>query len=229
MNADTYLARIDQLGQKNRLLILALVLMVIFNGMNWLSLVRAKNEVRTVIYPVGVSTPLQVGNASASPEYLRHMARYVTSMVGSWTASTAKNQFHELLGLFAPDAAGRAQVELEQLAAQIERFPSISSSLRWSGEDALRAAPGILQVRAAKDRLVNGDVTETNAVFYCIRYRIEDSRFWLLSVEEREGQTTADICMLPSDPPQLPLPQTKENTDVSNRENAVTADAVARR
>jgi conjugal transfer pilus assembly protein TraE len=228
MNADGYLSKLDQLGRNNRMLVIGLLLMLLFNLTNWFALTSAKNQVRTVVYPVGVNTPLQVGAASASPEYLRHMARYITSMVGSWTAGTARDQFHELLALFAPDSVGRARLELEDIAAQIDRFPSISSNLRWSGEEALRAAPGLLQVRATKDRLVNGDVSESRNVFYCIRYRIEDSRFWLLGIEEREGQTTADLCMTPPGATEGE-PKEKEKTDVRSTSTTSSADAVASR
>ena len=52
----------------------------------------------------------------------------------------------------------------------------------------------MLQVRAQKERLVNGMVTERNQIYYCLSYRIEDSRFWLVNIAEKEGNSV-DPCM----------------------------------
>jgi hypothetical protein len=120
-------------------------------------------------------------------------------MVGTYTAGTARPQLQELLGIFAPEVVGKAQVEFEKMAVQIERFPSISSVMRWQGEEALRVGPGLIQVTAAKDRLVNGSVSATTALHYCIEYRIDESRFWVLGLREIEG-SGVDLCFLPPQP-----------------------------
>lgn len=193
MNGKAFIAGIDNLQHKNRLLVIALIVMLIFNLMNWFSLQRARSQMQTVIVPVGGSAGMTVGNGQASAPYLRQMARLVTQMLGSYTAGTMRDQLQEVLSLFAPEVAGAAQLEFEQLAVQVERYPSISSVMRWQGEEALKFTPTMLQVQTAKDRLVNGSVSESKSVFYCIKYRIDDSRFWILSVQEREGPGI-DLC-----------------------------------
>jgi conjugal transfer pilus assembly protein TraE len=198
MTGARYLSLLDQLQSKNRLLVIALALMLAFNLMNWWSLQRAKSQLQTIVVPIGGGTGMKVGNGKASAEYLRHMARYITGMLGSYTAATARPQLQELLTLFAPEVAGAAQVEFERLIGQIERFPSISSVVRWEGEQPLKSGDGLLQIKAAKDQLVGGNVSETRSLHYCIRYRIDDARFWILSIREREG-TAADLCFLPDD------------------------------
>ena len=194
MLGTTYLAHIDNLLQKNRLLGIALVVMLAFNVMNWWSLEHARNAVQTVVVPIGGGAGMSIGNGKASEEYLRHIARYITSMTGTYTAGTARPQLQELLLLFAPEVVGTAQVEFERLATQIERFPSISSVQRWAGEKALKATHELIQVRTIKDRLVNGNVSESKQVFYCIPYRIDGGRFWVLAVQEREGDGD-DLCL----------------------------------
>lgn len=198
MNGDKFIAAIDNLQNKNRLLLAALFIMLCFNIMNWWSLQHAKNQMQTVIVPIGGGVGMTVGNGKASPEYLRQMARYVTGMIGSYTAGTARHQLQELLTLFPPEIVGRAQVEFERLAEQIERYPSISSVIRWAGEDSLKASPTILQVRVAKDRLVNGNVSETKSTYYCVHYRVDSSRFWVLGVQEKESDGV-DLCFIDGD------------------------------
>src|SRR5262245_40731482 len=133
-----FLSLLDAAQAKNRLLVFAFLVLLALNIVNTVSLQRARTLMQTVIVPVGGGVGMSVGHGRASPEYLRHMARYVTQMVGTWTASSARPQLQELLALFAPEVVGRAQGEFETMAAQIERFPSISSVMRWQGDQALR-------------------------------------------------------------------------------------------
>jgi len=182
-----FLSKLDALQARNRLLTTAFLILLVLNVMNTVSLQRARTMTQTVIVPVGGGDGMSVGHGKASPEYMRHMARYVTQMVGTWSASSARPQLQEVLGLFAPEVVGKAQGEFEKMAVQIERFPSISSVMRWQGQEALRVKPGLIQVSAAKDRLVNGNVSETTPIHYCIEYRIDESRFWVLGLKEIEG------------------------------------------
>jgi hypothetical protein len=199
MMKTAFLARLDAAQAKNRLLTFAFLILLLLNIVNTVSLQRARTLMQTVIVPVGGGEGMTVGHGKASDEYLRHMSRFVTQMVGTWSASSARPQLQELLSLFAPEVVGKAQVEFEKMAVQIERFPSISSVMRWQGDQALRVKPGLIQVSAVKDRLVNGSVSETTPIHYCIEYRIDESRFWVLGLREIEGHGI-DRCFLPETP-----------------------------
>jgi len=199
MMRSSFLAMLDAAQAKNRLLTFGFLVLLALNIVNTVSLQRARTLTQTVIVPVGGGEGMTVGHGKASPEYLRHMARYVTQMVGTWTASSARPQLQELLALFAPEVVGKAQAEFEKTAVQIERFPSISSVMRWQGDQALRVKPGLIQVSASKDRLVNGSVSETTPIHYCIEYRIDESRFWVLGLREVEGPGV-DRCFVPDQP-----------------------------
>ena len=199
MDGNAYLNRLDELLARNRLLGLALIVLLAWNAMNWLALFHARSEMQTVIVPVGGGTGMTVGNGKASERYIREMSRYVTWMLGNYTAATMRPQLQELLELFPGDRVGQVQVEFEHLATEIERYPSISSVMRWSGDKPLKFTSELIQVHATKDRLVNGSVSESKSVFYCIPYRIDAGRFWVVSVEEREGNGE-DLCMVDGKP-----------------------------
>ena len=138
MTKGYFLSTLDALQAKNRLLTAAFLVLLVLNVLNTVSLQRARTLMQTVIVPIGGGEGMSVGHGKASPEYLRHMARYVTQMVGTYSASSARPQLQELLGIFAPEVVGKAQSEFEKMAVQIERFPSISSVMRWQGTEALR-------------------------------------------------------------------------------------------
>jgi len=199
MNKDKFLRTLDSLQHKNRALLVACALLVVLNVSNTVSLQRARTQMQTVIVPIGGGVGMTVGDGKASPEYIRHMARYVSNMIGTYTAATARPQLEELLHLFAPESVGKAQVEFERISGQIERFPSIASVMRWSGDESLKITPETIQIHAIKDRLVSGAVSQSVQMTYCIDYRIDDSRFWVLSIREETAPTT-DVCFQPQQP-----------------------------
>lgn len=194
MNGPKYLARIDSLSERNRLLIIALLVMLAFNLMNWFSLMRAQSRTQVVVVPIG-SEGMQIGHGKADARYLRRMARYVINQVGTYSAGSARQQYQELLELFPPDRVTEVAKVFDRLAADIERYPSIASNVVWSGSEPLKYNSHMIQVQTLKERLVNGNVSERKQVFYCLPYRIEDTRFYLVNIVEKE-ETGVDLCML---------------------------------
>src|SRR5690349_7594479 len=106
----------DDLLARNRLLGIALMVMLAFNLMNWTAMFRARSQMQTVIVPIGGGAGMSVGHGKASEAYLREMARYVTWMVGDYTAGTIRGQLQELLQLFPSDRIGEVEVDFERLA-----------------------------------------------------------------------------------------------------------------
>lgn len=197
MNKNQFVAKIDWLTAQNRLLGLAVVVMLIFNVMNWYSLQKAQAETNVTIVPIGGGQGMTIGNGKASEEYLRAMARYLTMMLGNYTAGTLRQQLQEVLDQFAPESVGEAQKSFEAIARQVERYPSIASRIRWSGQKPLKYTDSVIQVQTIKERLVSGRVKDPKTVFYCIEYRIDETRFWVLNIREKEGEGD-NVCMRPT-------------------------------
>lgn len=193
MNGKKYLARIDWLTANNRLLGIALGVMLAFNLMNWGAVKSCKESAQVTVVPVGGGAGMTVGNGKASEEYLRAMARYITSMAGNYTAGSYRDQMYELLVLFSPETVGEAQISFDRISTQIERYPSISSRMRWSSDEPLKYTEDMIQVQAKKDRLVSGKVSKTDNIFYCITYEVKHARFWLKGVREKTDEKT-DPC-----------------------------------
>lgn len=175
----------DRLLHQNRLLGLALIVMLVWNLATFGMLSHIQSRTQVVVVPIGSDDGMQVGHNRASERYLRRMARYVVSQLGTYSAATARDQLFELLDLFPPDAMGNVQSSFERLASEIERYPSISSAVRWSGDEPLKSDGSMIQVQVRKARLVNGSETESKTVHYCMSYRVEETRFYLLNVVEK--------------------------------------------
>ena len=186
MLGEKYLNTLDRLTAQNRLFAIVLLSLVFVIAAMGYVMLRMQTHAQVIVMPIGSEDGLQVGNGRASERYLRRMARYVVMQIGNYTAATARDQLFELLDLFPPESVGPVQSHFERLAAEIERYPSISSAVRWSGDQPLRYDTQTIQVQVKKARLVNGSESEAKTVHYCLNYRIEETRFWLTNLVEKE-------------------------------------------
>lgn len=213
MKFELFKQQTSNLFAENRLLKFGFVVLLMISGYNATAIRNVQKDVRTVIVPVGASGTLEVAGASASDDYLLSMARYVTNMVGNYTATSARDQFEELLKLFAPETYGEARDHFMSLADKIEKYPTIASMMVWEGKTALKAADGVMQIGTQKHRLVEGKTTKTDRVVYEIRYEIRNGRFYILSIttpEEKEIRRVkeADGLDTPRAPTVKPAPAT---------------------
>lgn len=194
MKGEKYLDLRDSLQAKNRLLGTALLVLVGINAANLVALAWTANDTQTIIVPIG-SEGMQIGNGKADVKYLRRMARYIVAQVGTYSASTARRQYQELQDLFGPAQMTEVAAYFDRVVADIERYPSISSSVEWVGAEPLKYTSKVIQVTALKQRLVNGAVTDRKQVHYCIHYHIEDARFFIDRLDETDVAMT-DPCFM---------------------------------
>lgn len=184
MHVDIFKQKTSNLFAENKLLKFALIVLVIITLVNWTAVHTAMNSTKTVIVPIGAQGVLEVSNDSASDDYMRAMARYITNLLGTYTASTARDQFEELLPLFAPEKYSDAKQQFDELADRIEQYPNITSVMHWSGHEPLRRIEDKLLISAQKSRLVNGKTARTEQADYEIQYAIRSGRFYILNIKE---------------------------------------------
>lgn len=196
------LGKLDRLEGANKTLTTVLVISMCLNGLFGVLLARTSTRMVTAIAPIG-GEAMQIGNGKADQRYIRRMARYIINSIGTYHAGSAKQQFQEVLGLFAPAQFTEVAKVFERLTADIERYPSISSEVQWVGEEPLKYTSQMIQVTALKLRYVNGIVTDRKPVTYCLTYRIDDATFWLLNIVEKED-SGVDLCMVEKKPADQP-------------------------
>lgn len=194
MKGTDYLHLLDKLQSKNRFLNIALIVMVALNIVNLIGLMGASGKVQTIITPIG-GEGMQIGNGKADEKYIRRMARYITNQLGNYSAGSARTQYQELQMLFTPSQVPAVAAYFEKLVTDIERYPTISSSVEWAGTTPLKYTSNLIQVLAFKSRLVNGTITDNRQVHYCIYYHIEDARFFIDRFKEIE-ETMTDACFV---------------------------------
>lgn len=188
MNLNLFQQKTDNLFAENRLLKICFVLVLLISLSNWQAIRTAFKQQKTVVIPLSASGDLWVSGNQASETYLRHMARYLTAMIGNYTASTARRQFEEILHLYGPAHYAEAKTGFEKLSDQIERYPTVSSRVTWVGRDPmlLDEVSEKITIQLEKERLVNGDVTRTEDKTIEIDYYILDGRFWIEAINEKE-------------------------------------------
>lgn len=183
MNIDLFKQRSSNLFTENKLLKLGFIVVLAITMLNWYGVKSARDDVRTIILAPGSGGHLEVGNASASNDYLISMARYIIHLNGDYTASSARVQFEELLKLFAPEAYGEAVKRYMDEAKEIERFATVASNTYWA-DDAVTFQANTIQVRAVKVRYINGNAVRSEGMRYKISYEIRAGRFYVVAFEE---------------------------------------------
>lgn len=188
MELDIYQQKVSNVFGENRILKFGFIILLLATVGNWFTLESLIDKNRVIIVPVNPSGDLWVSGNEASIGYLRQMARYITNQIGNYTASTARNQFKELLHLYTADSYSEATSGFEQLSDKIERYPTISYRAVWDGNDPLSIDFGNtnMVINVTHERLVNGDVTRREKKKFIIDYHIVDGRFYIESIQDED-------------------------------------------
>lgn len=186
MELTVYQQKVANVFAENRLLKIGFGALLIMSIGNWHAINSAVDNQRVVIVPVSSTGELWISGGEASLPYLRQMARYLTGMVLNYTAATARAQFEEILTLYTPGSYATAKVSFEKLSDQIERHPTVSSRATWVTNQPLKIDEKneILSISVMKERIVSGDVTQSERRIIEIDYDIVDGRFVIESIQE---------------------------------------------
>jgi len=182
MKLDHFKQQTSNLFAENRLLKIGFLILLIISGYNATALSGVGKNMRTVIVPIGAAGHLEVTGDTASDDYLLHMARYITGLIGNYSAPNARVQFQELLKLYAPEKLGEANDYFMNLADKIEKYPTVASMVLWDGKDALKTPKDMLQITTTRHRIVEGVTTEVDHVVYEVKYELRNGRFVILSI-----------------------------------------------
>ncbi|MDA8089220.1 MAG: type IV conjugative transfer system protein TraE [Nitrospiraceae bacterium] len=187
MELKIYMQRLSNVMAENRLLkfVVAVIgLAVIANC--FFTFNMAKHE-RTILVPAGLNSRVEVTDGQASDGYLDLMARYVLGLALDYTPATARQQFGELLTLYAPEAFPGARKTFYSLADTVETA-GVSSAFFIGSIKVDRTTGGIeatgVSRQFAQDGSPLGPDKETT---YELSYRISAGRFQLTGFGEKGG------------------------------------------
>lgn len=182
-----FLQRYSNVFAENKLLKFGFLIMLIATVANSIALYRLVTVQRTIVIPAGVGCEFELTGNSASPVYLKQMARYLLDLRANVSAATARVKFNELLNLVPSKHYGPLKEGLMKLADDFEKHHCISQYIVIDEKSPIMVMnQKNLSVKANKIRVAGKEIVRTVQVCYRIEYSIQQGRFQLLSIVEQE-------------------------------------------
>ena len=188
MRISDYLQKSSALFDENRLLKFCLVCLTIAFCYNSLQVHRAVNYQRTILIPPKLSSEIEFIQGKPNEKYIQDISRTIANLAGTWSPATARENFEELLFYFAPESFPQASERWYSLAGRAEEG-LVSSSFyleKISFDDSVIELFGQLVQYTGNTPLEN--TTRT----YLVKYRIDQGRFYVLSIQEKAKKIEAD-------------------------------------
>lgn len=188
MRISDYLQKSSALFDQNRLLKFCLVCLTIAFCYNSLQVHRAVNYQRTILIPPKLTSEIEFIQGKPTEKYIRDISRIIANLAGTWSPATARENFEELLYYFAPESFPQASERWYSLAGRAEEG-LVSSSFyleKISFDDSVIELFGQLVQYTGNTPLEN--TTRT----YLVKYRIEQGRFYVLSIQEKAQMIETD-------------------------------------
>lgn len=185
MKLDIFLQKTANLALENRILKLIVIVIGITVLINTVMIYRALNSQRTILVPPIINSKIEIAGDKASEEYIKSFTRYLCGLAFSYTYATARGQFDELLTVYAPDKFPEAKRIFYNLADSIETAKNTSAFYIQRLEvDNDRYQ---IQVTGLKRQFVEDRMIESGVKTYIIEYRIENGRFMIQKIFEKEA------------------------------------------
>lgn len=147
-----------------------------------------KNQ-RVVLVPMGLDHRVTLTGDYASEEYIKIFARQICSLAFTYSSSTARAQFGELLQLFSPEGFVSTKKILYDLATTIES--TRTSSVFIPTRTVVDANAGKISVEGTQRIWVDTTFVDTQSKTYVIGYKIVDSKFVAVSLAESNAAQAA--------------------------------------
>jgi conjugal transfer pilus assembly protein TraE len=185
MKLDIFLQKTANLSLENRLLKLIVVVIGITVLINTVMTYRALNSHRTILVPPVMNSRIEIAGDRASEEYIKSFTRYLCGLAFSYTSATARGQFDELLTMYAPEAFPEAKRTFYSLADSIETARNTNAFyIQGLKVDSDRHQ---IEVIGIKRQFVEDRMIDSGIKTYIIEYRIENGRFMIQKITEKEA------------------------------------------
>jgi len=175
MNLNMFLNEKRNTAAENRLLKFVVAVIGAMVLVNTVMLYRALGSYRTILVPPVINTKLEIFGDKVSEEYVRVMARYISSLVANYTPATARGQFDEMLSLYAPEYYAAAKKEFYLLAESVESAKVANVfQLQKISIDPGKVA---IELQGVKTQYMNDQKMKESNETYVIEYKVSDGRF----------------------------------------------------
>lgn len=182
---DIFLQKTANLALENKILKLMVIVIGLTVLVNTVMISRALNSHRTILIPPVINSRIEIAGDKASEEYIRSFTRYVCGLAFSYTYATARGQFDDLLTMVAPEDFPEAKRLFYTLADSIETAKNTSAFyIQRLAVDRERLQ---IEVSGLKRQFAEDKMIESGVKTYVIEYRIENGRFMIRKISEKEA------------------------------------------
>lgn len=188
MRISDYLQKSSALFDENRLLKFCLVCLTIAFCYNSLQVHRAVHYQRTILIPSKLTSEIEFIQGKPNDKYIRDISRTIANLAGTWSPATARENFEELLYYFAPETFPQASERWYSLAGRAEEG-LVSSSFYLEKIDF---DDSVIELFGQLVQYTGNTPLENTSRTYLVKYRIDQGRFYILSIQEKAKQIEAD-------------------------------------
>ena len=186
MRFDIYLQKTSNLYMKNLFLKFLVIVTGVVVVMNSYYTYRKVSAQRVVVIPAGFNERVEVGSYHADEKYIRMMTRYIAGLFLTYHPGNVRSQYSELLSLYHPSQYIRAKKLLYDLADRIEAA-EVVSVFYLEGIEYTEDQGGIdIEFNGRLTLYAKGQEVEEERKRYLVKSRIEDGRFYIMDIEEKE-------------------------------------------
>ncbi len=181
MKTNIFVQKTSNLFVENRLLkfvIVILSLAVIFNSF---MVYRSVKYQRVVLIPPKMTGTVEFVQGKPTDTYLKDITRRIVNLAASYSPPTARAQFEELLFYYAPESYPQASKAWYSLASRVEE--SQVSSVFYL--EKIKLGDNFIEVFGNLKQLADNTQLENTSKTYLIKYRLQDGRFYIVSLKEK--------------------------------------------
>lgn len=188
MKIGDYLQKSSALFDENRLLKFAFVVMAVAFCFNSLMVHRAVKYQRTILIPPKITGEIEFIQGKPSEKYIRDMSRTIANLAGTYSPSTVRENFEELLYYYAPESYPKASEIWYSLASRAEE--GLVSSVFYL--EKINFDENTIELFGQLVQYTGSTPLENVSRTYLVNYRIEDSRFYVVSIREKALKVEAN-------------------------------------
>ncbi|MBM9514062.1 type IV conjugative transfer system protein TraE [Desulfogranum marinum] len=188
MRANDYLQKSSALFDENRLLKFAFVVMAIALCFNSLMVHRAVKYQRTILIPPHMTGEIEFVQGNPSEKYIRDMSRTIAGLAGTYSPSTVRENFEELLYYYSPKSYPEASARWYSLASRAEE--GLVSSVFFL--ETIKFDDKRIELFGQQIQYTGNTPLENTSRTYLVDYLIEQGRFFVTAIREKvqPGETT---------------------------------------
>ena len=189
MKADIFVQKTSNLFVENRLLKFVVGAMAVAVCFNSLMVYRAVKYQRVVLIPPTMTGTIEFVQGKPTEAYIKDMSRKIVNLAATYSPSTARGQFDDLLSLYTSEAYPEASKSWYSLAGRVEES-QVSSTFYM---EKITLGEGTIEMFGNLVQFAGDTKLEKTAKTFVVAYRIRDGRFEISEFKEKNLRADIDV------------------------------------